>query len=75
MMPDVDGFDVVADLRETAATSAIPILVLTAHDLTGADRERLHGRVLGIAAKGVSGPDGLSGWLTRVLAPSLVNPN
>ena len=47
----------------------IPILILTAHDLTAADRQRLHGRVLGIAAKGVTGPNGLSDWLTRVLAP------
>jgi CheY-like chemotaxis protein len=69
MMPDLDGFDVVANLRDTATTSAIPILILTAHDLTMADRERLHGRVLGIAAKGVSGPNGLGDWLTRVLAP------
>lgn len=67
MMPDIDGFEVVGQLHEAAATTSIPILVLTAHDLTSADKARLNGRVLGIATKGASGVDGLSDWLTRVL--------
>ena len=52
-----------------SATSSIPILVLTAQDLSAADKARLNGRVLGIAAKGSSGTDGLSDWLGRVLRP------
>ena len=67
MMPEVDGFDVVARLHEGRTTSAIPILVLTAHDLTEADKARLNGRVLGIATKGDSGVNGLSEWLVKVL--------
>jgi CheY-like chemotaxis protein len=67
MMPEVDGFEVVGQLKETAATAAIPILILTAHDLTAADKVRLNGRVLGIATKGASGAEGLSDWLSRVL--------
>ena len=58
MMPDVDGFEVVGQLHEAAATTSIPILVLTAHDLTAADKARLNGRVLGIAAKGAMAPTG-----------------
>jgi signal transduction histidine kinase/CheY-like chemotaxis protein len=67
MMPDVDGFEVVSELRGSANTAAIPILILTAHDLSPADKARLNGRVLGIATKSKSGVDGLSDWLTRVL--------
>jgi CheY-like chemotaxis protein len=67
MMPDVDGFEVVGQLYESAATSSIPILVLTAHDLSHADKQRLNGRVLGIASKTAIGANGLSDWLLRVL--------
>jgi CheY-like chemotaxis protein len=67
MMPDVDGFQVVSELGGSANTAAIPILILTAHDLSPADKARLNGRVLGIATKSKSGVDGLSDWLTRVL--------
>ncbi len=67
MMPDLDGFEVVAKLQEASATASIPILVLTAHDLSPADKARLNGRVLGIATKWDSGVDGLSEWLARVL--------
>ncbi len=55
MMPEVDGFEVVTQLRGAKATSAIPILVLTAQDLSPIDKARLNGRVLGIASKGESG--------------------
>ena len=69
LMPDVDGFEVVARLNEDPVTAAIPILVLTAHDLSEADKVRLNGRVLGIATKGTHGTDGLTDWLARVLPP------
>jgi CheY-like chemotaxis protein len=68
IMPDVDGFEVVGRLQDSEETSAIPILVLTAHDLTLAEKARLNGRVLGVASKGETGVDGLGEWLTRVLS-------
>ena len=37
MMPGVSGFDVVAALRNDSTTSAIPVLVVTAKNLTEAD--------------------------------------
>jgi CheY-like chemotaxis protein len=67
LMPDLDGFEVVASLQEAPTTATIPILILTAHDLSSADKARLTGRVLGIATKGDNGVDGLSDWLARVL--------
>jgi DNA-binding response OmpR family regulator len=67
MMPDVDGFEVVGRLQESDRTSSIPILILTAHDLTLAEKGRLNGRIVGVANKGETGVDGLAEWLTRVL--------
>jgi threonine synthase len=68
LMPCVEGFEVVGRLHEATETASIPILVLTALELSTADRERLNGRVAGIVTKGQSGVDGLTDWLTRVLA-------
>jgi len=41
LMPKVNGFDVVEALSEQEATKAIPIMVLTAKHLTGADIDQL----------------------------------
>ena len=70
VMPDIDGFEVVAELKADARTAPIPILICTAHDLTTAEKARLHGQILGIVSKGPSARDGLRGWLAD-LSPSL----
>ncbi len=41
MMPGVDGFEVLENIRSTEATAKIPILILTAKDLTKDDLHRL----------------------------------
>jgi signal transduction histidine kinase/CheY-like chemotaxis protein/HAMP domain-containing protein len=41
MMPEVDGFDVLEKIRGTSATRNIPVLVLTAKDLTPQDLGKL----------------------------------
>jgi CheY-like chemotaxis protein len=65
LMPDLDGFGVVAELRADPRTRDVPILVLTNHDLTGAEKTRLNGQILGVVAKGESGQRGLRDWLAR----------
>ena len=40
-MPEVSGFDVVEALREDARTARIPILVVTAREVTAVDRVAL----------------------------------
>jgi signal transduction histidine kinase/DNA-binding response OmpR family regulator len=52
MMPEMDGFDVVAEVRRHEAWRAIPIVVVTAKELTAADRQRLNGYVERILQKG-----------------------
>ena len=51
MMPGVNGFEVARALRESENTARIPILVLTAKDLSVEDRVRLNGSVSAILAK------------------------
>ena len=52
IMPDVNGFDVVAALSEHADTARIPIVVVTAKEITAEDRAKLHGGVARIMEKG-----------------------
>ena len=52
LMPGTDGFAVVERLRSDPRVAAIPIIVLTARDMTPADRERLDGRVSLLVQKG-----------------------
>jgi signal transduction histidine kinase/DNA-binding response OmpR family regulator len=66
VMPEVDGFGVVAGLKANPLTSSVPILILTAHDLSAADKARLRGNVLGIVSKGTDARLQLRDWLSRV---------
>jgi CheY-like chemotaxis protein/nitrogen-specific signal transduction histidine kinase len=52
MMPEMDGFQFVEALRTREAWRSIPIVVVTAKDLTAADRLRLKGYVEQILQKG-----------------------
>ena len=52
MMPEMDGFEFVAEFRRHEAWRAIPIVVVTAKDLSAEDRERLNGYVERILQKG-----------------------
>jgi signal transduction histidine kinase/CheY-like chemotaxis protein len=67
VMPEVDGFDVVEALSEHASTEAIPIMVLTAKDLTGGDIDQLNGRVSRILRRGSTGAVDLVNQLHTVL--------
>ena len=51
MMPDVSGFDVVEALKDQPATARIPVLVVTAKQVTAKDRATLDGNVVAIMEK------------------------
>jgi signal transduction histidine kinase/CheY-like chemotaxis protein len=59
MMPGLDGFGVLDQLGRDPRTSAIPVLVLTAKELTPAERAFLAQRVRGLVQKGGAPPDAL----------------
>ena len=52
MMPEMDGFAFVEALRQQEAWRSIPVVVVTAKDLTPDDRQRLNGSVERILQKG-----------------------
>ncbi len=66
VIPDLDGFAIVGELKSDPATTEIPIIILTGHDLTTADKARLNGNVRAIVTKGVDAQGGLSAWLAEV---------
>ena len=52
IMPVMDGFGFVMELRKVAAWREIPVIVVTAKDITDEDRRRLNGGVVSILQKG-----------------------
>ena len=51
-MPVMDGFQMIAELRKHEDWRKIPVVVVSAKELTAEDRERLQGHVLKILQKG-----------------------
>jgi CheY-like chemotaxis protein len=59
MMPEMDGFDFLDALRRRPDHRTLPVIVVTAKDLTDDDRRRLNGGVQEILQKGAYGRDEL----------------
>ena len=52
MMPEMDGFSVLDALKATSSTANIPVIIVTAKELTQDEKERLNGQVQGLMQKG-----------------------
>lgn len=52
MMPEVDGFAVLDALKAKPHTASIPVIVVTAKDLTAQEKNRLNGQVHSLMQKG-----------------------
>jgi signal transduction histidine kinase/DNA-binding response OmpR family regulator len=59
MMPEMDGFTFMEQLRARAATRLVPVIVITAKDITTEDRQRLSGHTAKILQKSTTGRDEL----------------
>jgi CheY-like chemotaxis protein len=51
MMPEMDGFEFVQELRPRPDCRRVPVIVITAKDITEDDRRRLNGNVARILRK------------------------
>ncbi|MBI4247602.1 MAG: response regulator [Candidatus Rokubacteria bacterium] len=71
MMPEMDGFEFMAELRSTPAWRHIPVLVVTARDLSEEDRRRLNGGVERIIQKGAYDRDTLLREVVQLLAATV----
>ena len=69
MMPEMDGFEFLRQLRAEKTTRSIPVLVVTAKELTQPDRERLtNNGVYELVQKGRIDRQNLIGRVRRLLA-------
>ena len=57
MMPEMDGFELINTLRKNPETREIPVVVLTAMDLSNADQMMLASNVTEVLRKGASSRD------------------
>jgi PAS domain S-box-containing protein len=68
MMPEVSGFDVVSALNASPKTAGIPVIVVTAVDVTDAERAELNGYVTAIMEKASFNPEDLTTEVRRAMA-------
>jgi signal transduction histidine kinase/CheY-like chemotaxis protein len=73
MMPEMDGFTFLEEFRKLPAAGKVPVVVLTAKDLTGEDRKRLNGHVEKIMAKG-EGTESVLRKIRELVAQGVVAP-
>jgi signal transduction histidine kinase/DNA-binding response OmpR family regulator len=74
MMPQMDGFEFIEQFRASEAWRAIPVVVVTAKDLTAAERHRLSGSVSRILAKGAHPLAEVLGQLRELIDEGAATP-
>src|SRR5262249_29519487 len=70
LMPEMDGFQLVAALQKEPQWREIPVIVLTAMDLTAADRARLNTGIQSVLLKNSFDPTELVTRIGRLVRPS-----
>jgi CheY-like chemotaxis protein len=59
LMPGMDGFEFLTEFRRRPEFRSVPVIVLTAKDLTAADHDRLNGSIETVIQKGSLGSEEL----------------
>jgi CheY-like chemotaxis protein len=67
MMPEMDGFAFLDTVRSKGATAALPVVILTAKELTEAEKALLAERATQVFAKGAQSIEGLGKTLATLL--------
>jgi CheY-like chemotaxis protein len=68
MMPEMDGFAVLEEMRQTEMTRNIPVVVITGQVLTGEDMQRLNSGVASVLGKGMFNVEETLSHLANALA-------
>jgi PAS domain S-box-containing protein len=68
MMPEMDGFEFIVELRKRKEWRDIPVVVITAKELTVDDRRRLNGSVERILLKGAFSREELLGRVRELVS-------
>jgi CheY-like chemotaxis protein len=74
MMPEMDGFEFIAELRRREEWRSIPVVVITAKDLTAEDHQRLNGYVAAIVQKSAYSREELLAEVRDLVATSVRRP-
>ena len=74
MMPEMDGFEFLDELRRHPSWQAIPVVVLTSKDLTPDERKTLSGKVERILQKGAYSREALLGEVRKIVAQCAGKP-
>ncbi|MCI0458416.1 MAG: response regulator, partial [Gemmataceae bacterium] len=74
MMPEVDGFQFLEEFRKRPEYGVVPIVVVTAKDLTADDRRRLNGSVTQILGKRALSQEQLLEQLRLYVRPHVAAP-
>ena len=70
MMPGMSGFEMVARLRAQPAAAGIPVMIVSAKELTAEDVLTLNGHIQRFVAKGSIEPEGLTNAVRQLLGQS-----
>jgi CheY-like chemotaxis protein len=73
-MPEMDGFEFIAELRRREEWRSIPVVVITAKDLTAEDHQRLNGYVAAIVQKSAYSREELLAEVRDLVATSVRRP-
>jgi PAS domain S-box-containing protein len=68
LMPGMDGFEFSREVGRNPEWARIPVVVLTAKDLTADDRQRLNGNIDSVLRKGALNPEELLAEIRRAMA-------
>jgi PAS domain S-box-containing protein len=68
IMPEMDGFEFLEELHRSESWRRLPVVVVTAKDLSATDHERLNGSVLKVVHKAGSSREVLLGELHELLS-------
>lgn len=68
MMPGMSGFEVLDALRSSARTRSLPVVIVTAAELSPAENQRLRGRVASVVEKSRLAAGDLLAEIGRILA-------
>ena len=74
-MPEMDGFTVLEELRKDKRTSDIPVIVVSAKDITADERKRLSGHIEALYQKGSLSPRAFVEQVVQVLGDNKIPRN
>jgi PAS domain S-box-containing protein len=73
MMPELDGFGFMDEVRKREAWSRIPVVVLTAKDISGEERSRLEGFASAVLLKKAQSHDALIREMRELIQQAVVS--